>query len=73
MSKKIKRKGPQPRLSVSEARAEAAALLLRRVLVDLPEREAMIIRAHALAEATQTGVVAIVEELLWICDPPPER
>lgn len=57
------------KLTVSEARAEAAALLLSRLLDSIPAREAARIREAAMKDARETGVEAVIEEMTWILIP----
>lgn len=52
------------KLTVSEARAEAAALLLSQMLACVRPREAKRIR-----NAQDTGVEAVVEEIDWMLIP----
>ena len=54
------------KLTVSEARAEAAALLLSHMLDSIPNREAARIREAAMKDAQETGVEAVIEEMDWI-------
>lgn len=57
------------KLTVSEARAEAAALLLSHVLDSIPIRKATRIRKSAMKDAQDTGVEAVIEEMDWILTP----
>lgn len=57
------------KLTVSEARAEAAALLLSRMLDAVPAQEAERIRAAAMSDAKDTGVQAVIEEMSWMLIP----
>jgi hypothetical protein len=59
-----------PKLSISEARAEAASLVLRHVLESVPKREAERIREAAMHEARATGVEAVMDEMGWLLSPP---
>lgn len=59
------------KLTVSEARAEAAALLLSRMLENVPAREAARIRVEAMKDARETGVKAVIEEMSWMLMPHP--
>ena len=57
------------KLTVSEARAEAAALLLSHLLYSIPAREAARIREAAMKDAQDTGVTAVIEEMDWLLAP----
>lgn len=58
-----------PLLSESEARAEAAVIVLRILLFRMPAKQLMALAAQARRDAKTIGVPAINEELDWLLLP----
>ncbi len=55
-----------PRLSESEARAEAVAIVVRIMLDRMTDNEFLTLVADADLEARDMGVPAVCEELEWL-------
>jgi hypothetical protein len=54
------------KLSISEARAEAAAVLLRLMLARLAERERAELEEEAMAAAFDIGHRKVIDEVAWL-------
>lgn len=55
-----------PTLSISEARAEVATLILWALLDELPANVVQKVKRAAAEDALATGVVAILRESDWL-------
>lgn len=55
--------------AITNARAEASVIVLRHLLATLPADTALRVRMQALRDATDTGILEIVEETDWVSDP----
>lgn len=53
-------------LSITEARTEAVAIVVQIMLARMSANEFETLAAEAIAEALDTGVAAISEELDWL-------
>lgn len=54
-------------LTTSEARAEAAAIILKAMLATMPPPSLARLYAAARAESGEIGIMAIEDEVAWIC------
>ncbi len=55
--------------AITNARAEASVIVLRRMLATLPAETAQRVKAQALQDAAGIGIPDILEETDWASDP----